>query len=445
VIAAHLLPFWGYKTAGQCLCPLFVCPDLAPTNAVPKDLSMIIASLLDTDLYKFTMQQVVFHHFPAATAEYTFQCRSQGIDLRPYADEISAEIDHFCRLALSEDELMFLGGIRYLHPSYVDSLRRFRLDRANVQITTDGAFGLRISGNWYQTILFEVPLLAIINEVYFRNMHPWSEKLEAEGLRRLREKCRQVRDANLPEFSLVEFGTRRRYGAAWQTQALDTLMLEVPGFMGGTSNVGQARRLSLPPFGTMAHEFLQAFQAFAPLPDFQKQAFETWMQEYRGDLGIALSDIVGMNAFFRDFDRLFSKAYDGARHDSGDPVEWGERLIAHYQAFGIDPRAKFAVFSDGLDMPRALALSRHFAGRIRTSFGVGTNLTNDLGFPALNIVLKMTRCCGQPVAKLSDSEGKLMASDPVFTSYLRQTFQIPAPIASAAPSAPKKPGGKAAL
>ncbi len=222
-------------------------------------------------------------------------------------------------------------------------------------------------------------------------------------------------------------------------------MQEVPGFMGGTSNVGQARRLALAPFGTMAHEFLQAFQAFAPLPDFQKQALETWMQEYRGDLGIALSDIVGMNAFFRDFDRLFSKAYDGARHDSGDPYQWGERLIAHYEQFGIDPRAKFAVFSDGLDMPRALALARHFGGRIRTSFGVGTNLTNDLGFPALNIVLKMTRCNNQPVAKLSDSEGKLMASDPVFTSYLRQTFQIPMPTVAPHPSAPKKRGGKAAL
>jgi len=406
---------------------------------------MPIQSLLDTDLYKFTMQQVVFHRFPAATAEYTFQCRNPDVDLRPFADEIRAQINHFCGLALSPDDLAFLGGIRYLHPSYVHSLERFRLDASHVQITTNGAFGLRVSGNWYQTILFEVPLLAIINEVYFRHAHPYTAVLEAEGLARLRDKCRLIREANLPGFSLVEFGTRRRYSAAWQTLVLDTLMSEVPGFMGGTSNVGQARRLSLSPFGTMAHEFLQAFQALAPLPDFQKQALETWMQEYRGDLGIALSDIVGINAFFHDFDRLFSKAYDGARHDSGDPYEWGERLIAHYQAFGIDPQAKFAVFSDGLDMERALALCRHFAGRIRTSFGVGTNLTNDLGFPPLNIVLKMTRCNNRPVAKLSDSEGKRMASDPVFTAYLRQTFHLPPPPAAAPSSFPKKPGGKAAL
>ncbi len=149
-----------------------------------------ITSLLDTDLYKFTMQQVVFHHFPAATAEYTFQCRNENVDLRPYADEISAEIDHFCRLALTPDELEFLAGIRYLQPSYVDSLHRFRLDRSTVQITTDDAFRLRIAGNWYQTILFEVPLLAIINEVYFRHAQPWSEDLEAKGLARLRDKCR---------------------------------------------------------------------------------------------------------------------------------------------------------------------------------------------------------------------------------------------------------------
>ncbi len=406
---------------------------------------MIIQSLLDTDLYKLTMQQVVFHQFPEASAEYRFSNRSRDVDLRPFAEEIRREIDAFCTLAFTNDELAYLGGIHYLHPTYLDALRRLRLDPGSVAISTDGGeFALSVRGSWYGTILFEVPLLAIINEVYFRNTHPLTDDARAEGERRLGEKCRLIKDAAPLQFSLVEFGTRRRYSRDWQAQIIETLTREIPQSLIGTSNVAQARRRNLPPFGTMAHEFLQACQAFAPLPDFQKFAFERWMQEYRGDLGIALSDVVGMDAFLRDFDKLFSKAYDGARHDSGDPIEWGEKLIAHYQRWGIDPAAKFAVWSDALTIPKALNIARHFEGRIHTSFGVGTNLTNDLGFAPLQIVIKMTRCHGRLVAKLSDSPGKAMASDETFLAYLRQTFQI-APPAPADSSRPPRAGGKAAL
>lgn len=404
----------------------------------------IIDSLLSTDLYKITMQQAVFHQFPLASAEYAFHCRSKGVDLRLYADEIREEIGHFCSLSFTADELAYLSGIRYIHPTYVEALSRLRLEADAVEITTEDEFRLRMHGTWYGTILFEVPLLAIINEVYFRHTHPWTPDVEAEGMRRLREKCRLVKeDPNGATFKLVEFGTRRRYSRDWQARVLEVLQEELPKQLIGTSNVHQARRLGLVPFGTMAHEFLQACQAFAPLPDFQKYALEAWMREYRGDLGIALSDVVGMDAFLRDFDRLFGKAYDGARHDSGDPVEWGEKLIAHYQKYGIDPRIKYAVFSDALTFPRALALARHFEGRINTSFGVGTNLTNDLGFEPLQIVIKMTRCNGHPVAKLSDSPGKAMSTDPVFLEYLRQTFQIAPPL-DPTPT-PPRPAGKAAL
>ncbi len=407
----------------------------------------IVHSLLDTDLYKLTQQQVVFHQFPEASAEYRFQCRSRDVDLRPFADEIRREIDAFCGLTFTDDELAYLEGIRYLHPAYVDALRRLRLDPENVQITTDGGeFALAICGSWYGTILFEVPLLAIINEVYFRNTHPLTEEAKAEGERRLREKCRCIQGTTLPSFALVEFGTRRRYSREWQARVIETLKQEIPQSLIGTSNVEQAWRRQLSPFGTMAHEFLQACQAFAPLPEFQKFAFERWMQEYRGDLGIALSDVVGMDAFLRDFDKLFSKAYDGARHDSGDPIEWGEKLIAHYQRYGIDPATKFAVWSDALTIPKALDIARHFQGRIHTSFGVGTNLTNDLGFTPLQIVIKMARCNGRPVAKLSDSPGKAMAADETFLAYLRQTFQIAPPASlTGVSSASKRAGGKAAL
>jgi nicotinate phosphoribosyltransferase len=384
---------------------------------------MIINSLLDTDLYKLTMQQVVFHKFPEADVEYAFKCRNAGVDLTPFAGEIRREIEHLCKLRITEAETDYLRGIRYMQASYVDSLQRLTLNPACVEISTENGFELTIRGNWYQTILFEVPVLAIVNEVYFRHQAHDGVNLTTEGLRRLHAKCDLIEKSRVKPFFLIEFGTRRRYSREWQARVVSTLRERIPDSLLGTSNVGLAYMNGLRPIGTMAHEFLQACQAYAPLPDFQKYAFEAWMQAYRGDLGIALSDVVGTNAFFNDFDRLFSKAYDGARHDSGDPVEWGERLVAHYQKFNIDPTSKFAVFSDSLDVPKALELARHFQGRIGTNFGIGTNLTNDLGLKPLNIVIKMTMCNGRPVAKLSDSPGKTMCEDEVYLDYLRQVFR----------------------
>ena len=385
----------------------------------------IIQSLLDTDLYKFTMQQVVYHRFPIADVEYAFRCRTRDIDLRPYREEIEEEIARFCALRFAEDEIEYLGTLPYMKASYLGALRELRLDPSVVEITCDTEFHLKIHGSWYRTILFEVPVLAIVNEVYFRNTRPFTEAMAVEGRRRLEEKCRLARESGLENLRIIEFGTRRRYSRTWQDEIVGLLKEQLGGHFLGTSNVGFARNHGLKRYGTMAHEFLQACQAFVALPDSQKYALETWMQEYRGQLGIALSDIVGMDAFFRDFDRLFSQAYDGARQDSGDAIEWGEKLIAHYEALGIDPTLKEAVFTDSLDIPRAIEIARHFRGRIGTQFGIGTNLTNDLGFPALNIVIKMTRCNGRPVAKLSDAPGKTMCEDVAFMNYLREAFPPP--------------------
>ena len=390
---------------------------------------MIIDSLLDTDLYKFTMQEVVWNHFPNAQVEYAFKCRSRGVDLSPCADEIREELHAYCRLRLTEGEVAFLHTIRYLKPSYLDALRDLRLDPDRVQITIDpdaapeDRLRIQIVGNWFQTILFEVPLLSIVNQVYFRHAQPDDAANRREGMRRLETKVGVLKSQATAPVHLIEFGTRRRYSRDWQGIVIETLRDGLGAQLLGTSNVAAAMRFGLRPFGTMAHEFLQACQALVALPDFQKYALDTWMHEYRGDLGIALSDVVGMDAFLRDFDRLFCKAYDGCRHDSGDPFEWGEKLIRLYEGMGVDPTTKAAVFSDSLDMERANALARHFHGRIRTSFGIGTNLTNDLGFESLSVVIKMTRCNGRPVAKLSDSPGKTMCQDDVYLEYLRQTFQ----------------------
>jgi nicotinate phosphoribosyltransferase len=386
--------------------------------------NMIIQSLLDTDLYKFTMQQVVFHKFPFAEVEYTFQCRTAGADLAPYADEIRAEIDAFCALSFTDDEIAYLRTIRFLNPSYVDALKNLRLRCDQIAISTENGFELSIKGNWYQTILFEVPLLAVVNEVYFRHTHPNAPERDPAGRERLAEKVQLLREHAGPKINLIEFGTRRRYSREWQRTVLETLKRDAGPALIGSSNVLACKELGLKPYGTMAHEYLQACQVFAPLPEFQRFALETWMQEYRGDLGIALSDVVGMRAFLDDFDKLFCKAYDGARHDSGDPYEWGDMLIEHYKNMGVDPRVKSGVFSDGLDIPKVIDLARYFDGRLHTMFGVGTNLTNDFSFKALNIVLKMTKCNGRPVAKLSDSPGKTMCKDEVYLAYLREAFGL---------------------
>lgn len=385
---------------------------------------MLIESLLDTDLYKFTMQQCIWDRFPHASAEYAFKCRSEWADLRPYADEIRGEIDALGGLRVTEEELDYLSAIRYIRPGYVDSLRGFRLDPAAVRVFDDGEnLGIRVAGNWYQTIPWEVPILAIVNEVYFRNTQPDAPETHPSGRQRLREKSARVNASPVP-LRVIEFGTRRRYSRAWQREVVATLQRETGAALIGTSNMHLARTMGMKPYGTMAHEFLQAGQAFTHVADSQKFALKEWMEEYRGDLGIALSDVFGMDKFFEDFDLLFSKAYDGARHDSGDPYEWCEKLIAHYEKWGIDPRTRSAVFSDGLTIEKAIALAERFEGRVRTSFGIGTHLTNDFDFPALQIVLKLVRLNGRPVVKVSDTPGKTMSEDDVYLAYVRKAVGI---------------------
>ncbi|HYW57993.1 MAG TPA: nicotinate phosphoribosyltransferase [Polaromonas sp.] len=394
---------------------------------------MIITSLLDTDLYKFTMMQVVLHQFPGAQAEYRFQCRnasSPGIGkLAPYVDEIRAEIRSLCSLPFQEQELAYLRGLRFIKSDFVDFLALFRLNEKYVSVTAlaSGDIEVVIEGPWLHTILFEIPVLAIINEVYFRNTQKLADVME--GRKRLDTKIGQLQTDGLGELKIADYGTRRRFGRAWHEEVLRTLIARLgtgpTGQFAGTSNVLFAMRLGLIPLGTMAHEYLQACQALGPrLRDSQVFAFESWAKEYRGDLGIALSDVYGMSAFLRDFDLYFCKLFDGARHDSGDPFQWGERMLAHYVKNRVDPKTKTLIFSDGLTVPRTIELYQQFRGRCQLAFGIGTNLTNDLGYEPLQIVMKMVRCNGQPVAKLSDTPSKNMCDDEKYLAYLRQVFDI---------------------
>jgi nicotinate phosphoribosyltransferase len=392
---------------------------------------MIITSLLDTDLYKFTMMQVVLHHFPGANVEYRFKCRNPGIDLVPHVDEIREQVHWLCTLRFREQELAYLRGLRFIKSDFVDFLGLFQLNTKYITIEpsskSDGEIEIVIKGPWLHTILFEIPVLAIVNEVYFRGSHKMPDF--SEGRRRLREKIALIASNPAMEgVRIADYGTRRRFSRLWHEEVIIALREGLGENLAGTSNVMYAARHALTPLGTMAHEYLQACQALGPrLRDSQTFGFETWAKEYRGDLGIALSDVYGMDAFLRDYDLYFCKLFDGARHDSGEPLEWGERLIAHYERNRVDPKTKTLVFSDSLTIPKVIELYQRFRDRVRIAFGVGTNLTNDLGYTPLQIVIKMVRCNGQPVAKLSDSPEKNMCEDQAYLAYLRQVFQIKSP------------------
>jgi len=392
---------------------------------------MIVPSLLDTDLYKFTMMQVVQHHFAEAEVEYRFKCRNADIDLAPFIGEIENEIRALCDLRFTPDELDYLRRWRFFKSDFVDLLGLFHLQQRFVSVTPrkdlPREIDITIKGPWLHTILFEVPVLAIVSEVYYRNTVPTPDF--EEGRRRLAAKIERANAIDSSGFRIADYGTRRRFSREWHAEVLRTLKRDMGTHFVGTSNVRFAMEQGLTPLGTMAHEYLQACQAVGPrLRDSQSFAFNMWAREYRGDLGIALSDVVGLDAFLRDFDLFFCKLFDGVRHDSGDPFEWGDKLIAHYQRMRIDPRTKTMVFSDSLNIPLAIRLYEYFKGRAQTSFGIGTNLTNDLGYEAMQIVIKMTRCNGQPVAKISDAPSKTMDYDPSYVQYLREVFQVPEPV-----------------
>ena len=387
---------------------------------------MIIESLLDTDIYKLSMMQAVLHQFPGAEVEYRFKCRTPGVDLRPLRQELERQIEQLCSLRMDPEDLNFLASQRYFKRDFIEFLRLFHLQSRFIEIGEDNdQLAITIRGPWLHTILFEVPLLAIVSELYTRRSHPDANLNEAR--RRLAEKIGQVRALDRPdEFIFADFGTRRRFSRAWHDEVVTVLAREIPSSLRGTSNVRLARDLGLVPIGTMAHEFIQAAQALGPrLAETQRFAFEVWAREYRGDLGIALSDTYSLKAFLRDFDMYFCKLFDGARQDSGDPIVWGEAMIEHYENNRVDPKTRNLIFSDSLNIPKAAEIWQTFRARTNVSFGIGTNLTHDTGTEPINIVIKMTECNGQPVVKLSDSPGKVVSTDQHYLAWVRQAFDVP--------------------
>ncbi|MCS5712460.1 nicotinate phosphoribosyltransferase [Candidatus Berkiella aquae] len=381
----------------------------------------IIRSLLDTDLYKLTMMQCVMHQFPSVEVEYQFKSR-KPLDLKPYLDEIQEQITLFCELSFTDDELAYLSSLSFFKPDFIEFLRTFRLQASHVHFSFADELKLSIKGPWAFTILFEVPLLAIISEIYYRANYPEENFVIAK--QRLTEKLQYVK-THYPQLRFSDFGTRRRFSNAWHTHVIDTLQQELPEAFIGTSNIYFAKTFGLRPIGTMAHEYLQACQVLAPtLLGSQKFALEAWLKEYPHDLGIALTDVLTMDIFLQEFDASLAKHYQGLRQDSGDPFVWGNKALQHYAALGINAKEKSFVFSDNLNIPLAIEIAQYFQDKCYPVFGIGTNLTNDMGHPTLDIVIKMTYANQQPVIKISDSKGKTICEDPRFLQTVKEQFKL---------------------
>lgn len=394
------------------------------------DPSLIINSLLDTDYYKLTMMQAVFHQFPYTIVEYEFKCRTPGVDLSTYAEQIKEEIDHLGELIFKTDEINYLSSQGIFQNDFLSYLKTFKLVPWFVKIKTD-PFELRIKGLWLHTILFETPILAIISEIYCKKKLKIDQLLSPDkpgsyGNSMLKHnywRTLKLKDGNI---KFADFGTRRRYSKEWQSKVIKWFFENSPNNFVGTSNVHFAKEYNLKSIGTMAHEWLQSGQSLTPngLETSQKYTLIKWLDEYNGKLGIALTDVINMDCFLKDFVLSFAEAYQGCRQDSGDPFIWGNQLIAHYQNLDIDPMTKTAVFSDGLTFDKMILINDCFKDRINCMFGIGTNLTNDVGIEPLQIVIKMVSCDGKPVAKISDSPGKGMCRDKNYLKKLKKAYNL---------------------
>ena len=386
-------------------------------------LAPIVTSLLDTDLYKFNMDQVIFHKHTDLCGEYYFKCRNEGVVFsKEIVQEINQQIDHLCSLQFTKEELDYLRSIRFIKRDYVEFLRLWRPIREYVNVSRheEGTMEIVVKGPLFSAMQFEIYLLEIVNEVYFRMTYDY-EALKKSAEERLNQKIEDFRSGKYT-FRFAEFGCRRRLSREWEDTVVRRLTSETQNCV-GTSNVYLAMKYHLTPIGTYAHEFVQMYQGIdsIPLAYTNQYAMNDWYDEYRGDNGTALTDTVTTDLFLLDFNRSMVNNYTGVRHDSGDPYAWGEKIIAHYQKFGVDPKTKLLLFSDSLDFDRAQALYDYFKEKTKVSFGIGTFCSNDTMEQALNIVIKLQYVNGRPVAKLSDTPGKAMCRDEEYLDYLKSS------------------------
>ncbi|PID94320.1 MAG: nicotinate phosphoribosyltransferase [Bacteroidetes bacterium] len=386
----------------------------------------MIQSFLDNDFYKFTMQNCVVKKFPRAKVRYQFIDRGETHFPDGFAEELQRRVNAMAGLKLTAEEKSFLSRrCYYLDPTYLDFLAGFRYDPSEITIRQEGgSLHLDISGYWYRTILWEVPLMALISSLYFQMT---GEKTMTD------EEVVSITRAKMDfydkiKIKVADFGTRRRYSSENHDLIIRTLSRYYGGAFTGTSNVYFAMKYGVSPIGTHAHEWFMFHSAKYGFKMATKFSLEHWIDIYRGDLGIALADTFTTELFFRCFDTKFAKLFDGVRHDSGDPLLFASKIIAHYRKMGIDPASKTIIFSDGLTPDRVEAIANFCAGKIKISFGIGTDFTNDVGVTPLNIVIKMSEAKpeGQnwiKTVKLSDTPGKY-TGDPDMIALCKRVLQI---------------------
>lgn len=391
-------------------------------------LPQIINSLLETDMYKFSMGQTIFHQFTSYKTTWTFKCRNKDVHFTDeMVEEIREQVQVFCQLRFTEEELEYLDNITWIKGTYVDFLRLWQPRYEEFTITTDAPCGLAIdaAGTWLNTSMYEIPVLAIVNEVYFRMAYDYDVLLK-QFKRRLDEKVRLLEEDTYRLSDFSEFGLRRRLSAEAQEMAVKAIAeVELPedSHFIGTSNVYLAKKFNLKPVGTMAHEWIMCTGQgnHKHNPAYSNwYALDAWVKEYGILNGIALTDTITTDCFLRDFQLTYATLFSGVRHDSGDPYEWGDKMIAHYNSLGINPRTKTLLFSDSLDFERATALYDYFKDKAKVAFGIGTFISNDTDEEALNIVMKTTKCNGMDVAKISDVAGKGMCKNPDYVDYLNR-------------------------
>ena len=394
---------------------------------IENKLPRIINSLLETDMYKFSMGQAIYHHFSDYKTTWTFKCRNTDVHFtEEMVEEIKNQIKLYCELQFTEEELEYLNSIKWIKGSYVDFLRLWRPRFEDFEITTDAECGLAIEtrGTWLNTSMYEIPTLAIVNEVYFRMRYDYNELIKSFK-EKLDEKCEWIHKGTVYPGTFSEFGLRRRLSAEAQELAVKQLSETrlCSGKFIGTSNVYLAKKYGITPVGTMAHEWIMCVGQgnHKHNPAYSNwYALDAWVKEYGVLNGIALTDAITTDCFLKDFRLTYATLFSGVRHDSGDPYEWGEKMIKHYESLGINPKTKTLLFSDSLDFHKADKLFRHFCERTNVAFGIGTYLSNDTDVAPLNIVMKTTMCNGMDVAKISDTEGKGMCKNPEYVEYLQR-------------------------
>ena len=393
----------------------------------------IIQSVLDTDLYKFTTSYAYSKLYPRAYGQFRFIDRGKTTYPQGFAEELKKELQEMSKLALTKDEASFLSReLPYLPPTYIDFVRGFRFDPEEVKVEQDaeGHLSIIAEGLLYRVTLWETPILALVSELYYKMLGAQPDMEYTE--RTIISKARKLAEHGIT-FSM--FGMRRRFSAAIEDRVTELLKEHASGYLFGTSNVYYAYKHGLRVSGTHPHEWIQFHGAMFGYKMANYMAMEDWINVYDGDLGTVLTDTYTTDVFMRNFSKKHAMLFTSLRHDSGDPLQFTEKVIARYRELRVDPTIKYIIFSDGLDPERAIEIANYCKGRIGASFGIGTNLSNDVGngVRPMNIVMKLWKCKmtekerWNPCVKLSDVDGK-HTGEPEEIELAQRTLGLPVQI-----------------